>query len=201
MALPASDTFVGAAGTDLPVYSANWDQTMTGTNTLELNGSGACSASTANDCANGWVGDAFNADHWSEVIMDPVSATERAGTAARCGAASSRNLYGAYANQSSIEIFKQVGATWTQLGATITGLTWTSGSSHTLRLTVVGTLLTLDYDLASTTRTDSAHSTGKAGVCAWRTQPDILSWSADNVATATPSALPRRRNNPQLTFR
>lgn len=186
MALPATDSFTpGAAGTDLPVYSASWTNAYAATaDVLELDGSGNARTATNNDCACRWTADTFGAAHYSEVALtNPISGiTHRVGPTARM--ASTGNFYGVYAGPDQLEIYEVVGGVFTDLGSTV-ALSWGS-ASHTLRMSAQGSLLTINYDAASTTRTDSSHSTGSCGVSGWTSsgtgQSTIQSWIADNLA-------------------
>lgn len=189
MALPASDTFSGTAGQDLPVYSASWVNCgAAAADCLECDGSGNARAATAGpDNGAKWNADAFTAAQWAETIVDPAGAgiNDKGGSAVRCGTAG--NFYGAYADVDEVEIFKMVAGTWTQLGATV-AVSWGTGT-HTIRLEASGGTLSVILDgAAPTTRSDSAHTSGSAGVSAWSGggvgQSLILSWTADNLPAA-----------------
>jgi hypothetical protein len=150
---------------------------------MELDGAGNARTATINpdNCAK-WTADSFNANHYAEVSIDAhASFIHKGGAAVRCGTAG--NWYGAYSDFGSLEVFKMVSSTWTQLGATVS-VSWGSGS-HTLKLEASSTLLTITYDGASTTRTDSSHTTGAAGVCGWSnntvSQTLVESWTGDDL--------------------
>lgn len=187
MALPASDSFTtGAAGTDLSVYSTNWVAGYSASaDQLELTGSGSARTATTNDCANKWTADTFGAAHYGEcsISLPAAGITHRVGPGVRWGTAG--NGYGAQAGPTAIEIFEAVGGVWTQLGSSIT-VSWASSSGHIVRLSASGSTLTLDYDAAQTTLSDSSHATGSAGVVGWTSSgtgtATIESWTADDLA-------------------
>lgn len=60
MAFPSTsvlDNFTGTDGTDLPVYSANWQATPTGGSTLEIQANAATGTSAGGNNTNSWVTD------------------------------------------------------------------------------------------------------------------------------------------------
>lgn len=62
------------------------------------------------------------------------------------------------------ELYKKVAGTYTQLGSTVL-ISFTRDTSHTLALSVSGTSIVVKFDGATIiSQTDSAHSSGKAGV-------------------------------------
>lgn len=184
MALPATDTFSpGSAGTDLTAYSSSWTAAFSNTaNQLELNGSGAArSIGSSQEVGNWWNADSFNANHYAEAVISNLGTNDRVGVMVR--AASAGNNYGAYSGASQLEIWENVGGTWTQLGAAVS-VSWSAGS-HTLKLSADGTTLTLDYDASQTSRTDASHSTGAPGVSGYSDATPggslIESWTGDDV--------------------
>jgi hypothetical protein len=187
MALPASDTFSGTAGQDLPVYSANWAAAMaSGTAVFECDGSGnAVTPPALNNtiCACKWTGDTFANDQYAEVVTDPGNGSYL-GPAIRAGTAG--NMYGLFSDDVTIDPVVMTSGSASALGASI-GISWGSGT-HTLRISAVGTTITITYDGAETTRTDATYSSGSAGLLGVSTSgtPTVIpSWTAGDV-TAPP---------------
>jgi hypothetical protein len=194
VALPASDTFSGSAGQDLQAYApSNWSNGLTGsTKVFECDGSGNARAvgelgSGDGNNSSKWIGDTFANDHYAEIVFDPAAGSY-AGPAIRMGAAGSGNMYGLYADDTTIDPVELAAGSSTALGSSI-GVSWSAGT-HTLRLSATGTTLTITYDGSETTRSDATFTSGTGGLLGYSTVVGttlVNSWTAnDVVAPPTP---------------
>lgn len=193
MALPATDTFTGTNGTALPTYSANW---AANAGTIQINTNAYVAASAGNECGCRWTADAFNNDQYSQATLTAKDGTSNSevGVGVRHAAAGTATYYGYYQEGlSSGACFKNVGGTWTQLGAAF----GSAGAGTLLRLEVSGTTLTVYHaGVSQGTRTDSSIASGVAGVVAWgsATGTRCDGWEGGNLSAGTAV----KRNNLML---
>lgn len=180
MALPATDTFTGANGTALQTYSANW---TINAGAFQINTNACAPDSVGNECGAGWNADTFDNDQYSQCTLSAKSGSNAhaAGPGVR-HANSGATYYGYYADGTTTAYaFKNVGGTWTQLGANFSS----PAAGTVLRLEVSGTTLTIKHNgVSQGTRTDSAIASGRAGVVGYSasTGMRIDDWEGGNLS-------------------
>lgn len=197
MALPATDSFTAAADGLLTAYSANWAATSVDMWVFATPDSVTASANS--ECACRWSADAFNANQYSQAVIEALGTINWTGVAVRCaaGAATYYGLYPGGANQADSYLFKMVAGTFTQIGAT--GGAWVT--SDTIRLEVSGTTLTPIRNGSTYAtigaQTDASIASGSAGLCGYGDESlgsvRVDNWQADNLGGATKAPPPRRR--------
>ena len=190
MALPKTDAFTAANGTALHTYDAGWVANDAGgghdfvinTNACAANGSGV-------DFASHWSSDAFDADQYAQATVAAIS-TAQIGVAVRCASGNTVTYYGLYAaNGAGSQLFKNVAASWTQIGSDAD----TFAANDVMRLEGSGTTLTgkkNGSNISIGARTDTSIASGYAGVCQYdaSTGSRVDSFSGGNLSSApTPS--------------
>jgi hypothetical protein len=162
MALPATETFTDTNGTALATHNASW---TVNSGSFVVQDNGCCPTGSGVENLARWNADTFNNDQYSQCVA-AILATGgvQAGVAVRVSTSGAETAYGCYWDNTTAYIFKNVAGTWEQLGATVTPPT----AGQLVRLEVSGTTLTLKYDGSTqTTRTDSAISSGAAGLAGY----------------------------------
>lgn len=181
MALPATDSFTGSNGDPLPTYSSNWT-TIAGEQEISSNAAANDSTGSGDECGTAWTADTFDNDQYAEGTLLTVGSVNAIGPAVRMS--ETDNYYGYYAYSTDRWLFKYVGASWTQLGSTGGGVS----NSDTVRLEAEGTTITPIYNGSTDTsigaQTDSALSSGDAGLCGWGDFPNtsLDDWEGGNLA-------------------
>lgn len=192
MALPATDPFTGSNGTLLPSYSANW---ASNGGDLQIQSNAYAPNTSTTEIGARWTADAFNNDQYSQstLVAKEGTADYTIGVGVRHAAAATKTYYGYYADGDATSyIFKEVAGTWTQLGATLGGVS----VGVVMRLEVSGTTLTAKLDgVTQTTRSDSSISSGVAGLTGYNTTAAQRAdnWEGGNVSAGGGSTLVARR--------
>ncbi len=183
MALPATDSFTGTEGDTLTVYSSNWTNNN---GTFSITSSEEAHPSSEGDeCGTHWNADTFANDQYAQITVSDQSTDT---TLMGCGVrhhASANTFYGAYADTTTINIFKVVSGTWTQLGA---AFSISVSTGDIFKLEVVSTTLELFLDTgggfsSQGTRSDSAISSGSGGVTGFNTEVEANAsdWEAGDI--------------------
>lgn len=198
MALPATDAFTGATGTQLTAYSSNWSL-VKGDFDIQANQVCCEGAVTSITIAARWNADTFGNAQYAQLVVDSnaASAYNCLGPAVRCASAAescySYIITGTAGDGSYLE--KLVAGTETQLGFDGT----TPSGPVTLRLEASGTTLTAKRDGTTDlggSITDNALSSGSAGIGGWvnnatyRTNTTGDSWEGGDIGS-TPAYQPR----------
>lgn len=182
MALPATDAFTAADGTSLPTYSANWSVNA-GSFAINTN---AVYSTTANECGAGWNADTFDANQYAQGVIT-ARAAPLIGVAVRVHTdGTTDTYYGYYGSNGTSQLFKQVAATWTQLGSSSTAF----AVNDIVKLTANGTTLTPTRNGSTTgtpgAQTDTSIASGRAGLSAYDAGSGsrLDSWEGGNLAVA-----------------
>ncbi len=170
---PTSDTFSGTAGTALQTYNANWVLTSASTNNAALTGTGYIYANGAGE--TDYMNESWappSADYYVQSTFYEESSTGVyvGGVAGRMSSVPGLGTSGYFARYRTdsggyIELFRQVNGVSTSLGTS--ALTPVAGTSHTLRLTMTGSVITVQLDGTTViTATDSSPivTPGYAGI-------------------------------------
>lgn len=185
-ALPASDAFTAADGTNLTTYSANWTYN-TASSVFQINSNGLVTAQAAFEGAAFWNADTPNTDHYTEATVAAIGLGDYIGLSVRNGASTAQTFYdyisdsgdGSYLGKYNAGVYTQLGTT----GAVFT-------TSLAIRLEANGTSIRpmragVTADIGA--QTDAALSNQRFGVAGYDT--GILSriddWVGNNLVTAT----------------
>lgn len=153
-----SDNFTRANG----ALGSNWT-TQSGTTSPTIVSNAVECATLANHTAAVYSGAAFPADHWAEIRLSTLN-SDYAGPAVRMATGADTD-YVAFASapfgsSTSLTIAKRIASAYTQLAIG----TFTVATGDLLRLSIVGTTLTLYLNGVSVlTATDSSINSGSAG--------------------------------------
>ena len=169
MALPATDDFQGTDGDALTTYSSNWTLNTGDFKIQESGGAGRVTPDEpANEAGAHWNADSFNNDQYAELtLIASVGPAVFIGPAVRC-AASGGTYYGFYVSTAEKYLFKMVSGSFTTLASSSSNI---PGANDVLRIEASGTTITpkvngtTDSDLGA--QTDSAISSGSAGICGY----------------------------------
>lgn len=159
MALPATDAFTGTSGTALQTNNASWS---INSGSFVIQGNAVTPTGAGVECLARWNADTFSNDQYSQCVA-AILATGgvQAGVAVRVSTSGAATGYGAYWDNTTAYIWKNVAGTWTQLGATVSP----PAAGQVVRLEVSGTTLTLKYNgVTQATRTDGDITSGAAGL-------------------------------------
>lgn len=182
MTLPATDNFTAANGTDLVTYNASW--TYNG-GVFAINSNAVYSNSAGIETGAHWNADAFNNDQYAQGVCAIIAALRWIGVAVRCHA-SAQTYYGYYGSNADRYLFKEVAATWTQIGSAGGAFI----AADVIRLEVSGTTLTPKLngstDATIGAQTDSAISSGSAGISgsSLSTVVSLDDWEGGNLGAA-----------------
>lgn len=176
MALPATDSFVGASGTlpDPPWHQQSATVTRDGSGNATATGSDITAVDDANTYSN---------DQYSQFQIVTVSAGAYCEIIAR-GSLVARTFYAFYANTGSdCGIIKYIAGASTFLKAVVTTLT----AGDVMKIQVVGTTISVFKNGSLiTTQTDASIASGAAGI-GFESSGKATNWQADNVgASAAP---------------
>lgn len=182
MALPASDSFIGANGTSLTAHSASWTNND---GAMQIQSNSLAANHTADDAIAHWNADVFNNDQYSQCTLVAISTTHM-GVAVRCDP-SAITAYVYYADSSSVYIYKTVANTWTLVASSSTVA---PAVNDVMKILVVGTNITTSRNGVTDSygvKTDSAITSGSSGVAGFGTLTTfrIGSWVGDNSVSAT----------------
>jgi len=165
MALPATYDFAGDGA-----LSASWSILFSSNSMVRVSGR-AKTDGVNTDYGNFWNADSFNADQYSKhkYISGLASATHYGSTLVR---ASANNCYiYEYDGANDNRLYEVVSGGWTGLGSAETE-SFSSGDE--IKLVVAGTGGTFSLkaykngtEIASYTTSNSAHTSGAAGICAY----------------------------------
>jgi len=185
--LPANDNLVSGTTQSITAYSASWSL---GAGAMNATVNGAVGNSTGADSIAFWNADAFPNDQYANVTVNTTGTTGNStGPAVRCAAGTNGYSLRLVPSQSAWNLVKQVAGVKTVIA---TGsLTISIGDSF--QLTVQGTLLTaLQNGVQFFSASDSALSSGSAGISGFSTAgPALTTWQG-GAAVATVPTLPRR---------
>jgi hypothetical protein len=187
MALPASADFTGTGGTAIRTLT-NWDGAASGVS------SGACSiqsntAKAAISSAVGidwWTGDTFSADQKSSATVTSLANGTYIGVAVRCsGTDNGSNCSGYIFYSDSADgcyLEKYNGGAYTALAGPGTVF----AVNDVIEISVSGTSIVGKVNgTTRLTATDSALTSGAAGICAYGNSTSAIdNWSGDNLAAA-----------------
>jgi hypothetical protein len=182
MSLPASDGFSASDGTALTTYSANW---ALNSGNFEIQSNAVRSNAGLAECAARWSADAFTANHSSQLKFNLISGSVYIGPAVRVKTDGTANYYGYYSSTGLRYLLKNINGTITILASSgglsdqiVMGL---EIDASTLTPKIAGGL---DTELGA--QTDSAHSTGAAGICGYSSGsgPTADDFLADNIGAA-----------------
>lgn len=179
MALPASDNFNRANQDPL---GGNWTRLYSGTTNYPKLVSNKVTGSTSSRAVNYWNADSFNNDQWSEIKLNAL--TVYCGCAVRAlsdGSTYSNAYVFIYINSTAVKLYK---TTSTSLSLTQIGSDYaiSMNTGDTLKLAVSGTTLTPYHNgSAQATQSDSAFSSGAAGIICYGTSANLDDWSGGNV--------------------
>lgn len=187
MTLPATDTFTVSSDQALTTYSASWTYNN-GAFTVLAASDDVKSITSLTETAAHWNADSFNNDQYSQGTKRGTT-SNCIGVAVRCHA-SSAIWYGYYTDGGTQWLYKNNGATWTQLSTSTTDV----ADGDTLRLEVSGTTLTARLNGSTTnapaSQTDSAIASGYAGLCGYdNSTPRIDDWEGGNLSTGATISL------------
>jgi hypothetical protein len=190
-----SDTFTGSSGNlsgHSPDTGGTWVQhgSYTGC-ALNLDGSGHVEVGTnSTDALYYNTASPASADYDVTVTLTNIAGTTQFPAAAGRINTGADTYYRAQAqtDAGTLYLYKTVAGTTTQLGSTVTGLSYTAGD--TITLSMVGTTIVAKYNgTAKITVTDSAISAaGKAGLKAYGTTSGTQFDSVTGVDTSSSSA-------------
>lgn len=173
--LPVSDAFTDTNGVTLETHNAGWTVVVGGfdiyTNSLRQTADGRGLAR--------WTGETFSDNQYVECVLAVASASSQIGIAARIATNGDVTAYVAQWNDTNIHLAKLVTGTWTQLAiATVPAV------GSIVRLEPNGTTIrVLDDAVEIMSVTDSAISSGVAGVAGWYNWGSRLdSWAAGNIS-------------------
>jgi hypothetical protein len=191
MALPATDTFTTDTDQTLPNYSSNWTQNNGTCNVLSVTDDWESGALV--DWLAHWNADTFDDDQYAEGEFSAVTDERETYTGVSVRVATSavtgytQEGSGDRAGEACKYLGKLVAGSWTTLGSNNdTGY----DVNDVLRLEAHGTTLTPllngteDTDLGA--QTDSAITSGSAGLCAWGAETSIRmdNWEGGNLLPA-----------------
>lgn len=191
MALPATDNFDSYDDGVALGDQVDWSN-VTGEISVINTGDGEIipTAGGEETCVR-WSSDSFDDDQYSEATYISVTGGGGAiGVAVRAQSGSA-TYYGLYSDASAGWMFKMVSGSWTQLGSN-TG----NFDGDTMRLEAQGTTITpyRNGSVESTigAQTDSAISSGYAGVCGWDIAFDKIldDWEGGELSGGAQDVLP-----------
>jgi hypothetical protein len=179
MALPATDTFNnGGVTADLSTYSANWTPQQ---RVLRVVSNALAAPADNQDGVSYWNADAFNSDHYSQVVMTNI--TNYSGVVVRASGTSGGGNCTGYLWLVQLGLVYRInsaGGSFTQID-----LGWPTPSiGDTVRLSVSGNLLTGTINGGSaTSKSDPTYgSGGAAGVyLSGAAGAAIDTWEGGNV--------------------
>lgn len=180
-ALPATDAFTTASDQALTAYSSNWTYNQ-GTFTVLAATDDVKSITSQTETAAHWNADSFNNDQYSQGTKRGMTGN-CIGVAVRCHA-SSATWYGFYTDGLDSWLYKNNGATWTQLSTSGTDV----ADGDTLRIEASGTTLTARLNGSTSgapaAQSDSSIASGYAGICGYdNSTPRIDDWEGGNLST------------------
>jgi hypothetical protein len=190
MALPASADFTGTGGTAIRTLT-NWDGAGSGVN------AGACSIQTNTAKAtvgsavgiDWWTGDTFNADQKSSATVTSLASGTYIGVAVRCsGTDGGSNCSGYIFYSDSADgcyLEKYNAGAYTGLAGPGTVF----AVNDVIEISVSGTSIVGKVNgVTRLTATDSALTSGAAGICAYGNSTSALdNWSGDNLGAGAPT--------------
>ena len=182
-ALPATDAFTAANGTDLTTYSANWTYN---TGAMQINTNAVAPNTGGNQSMAHWNADAFADDQYSELTVAAITSAVYIGPAVRCSVALIVGYYIEVDSADGMYLFKQIAAVETQLGSKTAVVV----ANDVLRLTATGTTISPKKNGASTgtpgDQTDASIASGSAGINGYDagTGSRMDTWTGNNVSAA-----------------
>lgn len=189
MALPKTDAFTAADGTALSTYDATWKYN-TGVYAINTNAAYSNSAGIETGCF--YDDAAFTANQYSQIELVARAAGFYIGPSVRNGAAGVASYYGMYGDSVNLYFFKIVTGTYTDLQSSIAP---SNAIGSIFYIEANGTTITAKKNgtNAFTPTTDSALSSGKAGMCGYdgssTTRADNLDVGNLGGAASTPRLL------------
>lgn len=182
-ALPVSESFTGADSTPLPTYNANWVD-ATGSFVIDSNSARPATALVYN--TDGWTGDTFSNDQYSETTLFTITTNTYVGAAVRVNTANT-DAYVCITDGANITLQQVLG---TGSAQTISSSAASIVSGDVIRLEVSGTSLTCKVNGVTTlSGSDSDLTGGRAGIssfCIGACGVSLInSWTADNLSAAS----------------
>lgn len=176
MALPATDSFTAANGTQLEVYNSNWSINL---GALDINSNSVCPDSADAESWGRWNADTFDDDQYAQAVVASTDASNEIGPACRVGASGS-NGYGLNFTSNNLVLAKWVAGAFTELASAFSA----PSVSDVIRVEAEGT--TVRYVLNTVTQdevTDSSLSSGVGGIVSWSdgTGNRMDDWEAGNL--------------------
>lgn len=195
MALPAQDGFTGTNGDALDVYSSNWTchDADSYEDEVEIQSNGAAPADGGWDYGlQRWNADTFNDGQYAECkVVAPSTTARRIGPAVRIPTSGTAITGYVYLGHSTASYLMRLSAgVATQLGSN--GSAWSA--NDVARIEADGTTITPklngSVDSSIGAQTDSAHSSGAAGLGAYAddTSAQVDDWEGGDLAAAAGDA-------------
>lgn len=177
-----SDPFTGSSAS----LGANWTQITGATFGNYLNSNKAYPSNSTGSHGSYWNAGAFANDQYSEIVVGqtPGGTFDSLGLAVRISAAG-ENYYYTWNPLGKIEIWKNVGGTFSAVDQTVTS---TVQAGDVLRLEAEGTTLRVIHNGSTIiTKTDTSLSSGSAGIygyCNLYTDCSADSWAGGDLGAA-----------------
>ena len=180
MALPATDNFTAADGTDLAAYSANWTEVY---GAFVIN-SNAVSPNNAGDtCMAIWNADTFSNDQYSQIVIAGTTSVYPIGTCVR-GSLANFSCYTLWLTDTQ----RQVRRFDNHVDTVISQDSVAPVIGETYRISILGSSITVSVNgvlIPALSATDTTYTSGRPGLVSYSNQTGYRmdTWQAGNVGS------------------